>query len=78
MKESINPLIIVSLSLNSRFNKDGPKKAGKRCPECFLMSERAVYCPCDNFDLFDTNNYNLEAPGRPNYCAVSMSECINR
>lgn len=42
------------------------------------MSERAFYCPCDEFDMFDIENYEIEPPGRSTYCRVPMFECIER
>lgn len=50
----------------------------KRCPECYTMSERAFYCPCDEFYMFDIENYEIEPPGRTTYCRVPMFECIER
>ena len=50
----------------------------KRCPECFLMSERSFYCPCDDFNLFDNENYNILPPNRTSYCKVPMSYCIEQ
>ncbi|RNA24022.1 von Willebrand factor D and EGF domain-containing -like [Brachionus plicatilis] len=62
--------------LHSRYNKD--VKIEKRCPECNLMAERAIYCPCDEFDMFDTTNYNIEYPNRTTYCKVPMFDCIKK
>ena len=45
----------------------------KRCPECFLKSEKNFYCPCDGFNLFNNTNSHLD---RTEYCEVSMSECV--
>ncbi len=50
----------------------------KRCPECFLMSERSFYCPCDDFNLFDNENYNILPPNRTSYCKIPMSYCIEK
>ena len=41
------------------------------------MAERSFYCPCDNFNMFDTANYDMDL-NRQNYCKVSMSECIEQ
>ena len=62
--------------LHSRYNKD--RNMNKRCPECYTMSERAFYCPCDEFDMFEIENYEIEHPGRTTYCRVPMFECIER
>lgn len=62
--------------LQSRYNKDYATQ--KRCPECFLMAERGIYCPCDDFNLFDTTNYNLENPNRSTYCKIPMFNCIEK
>ena len=42
------------------------------------MSERSFYCPCDNFDLFDIENYKIEKPNRTSYCKVPMSQCVEK
>ena len=41
------------------------------------MAERSFYCPCDDFNLFDNTNYDLELQ-RQHYCKVPMAECIER
>lgn len=51
----------------------------KRCPECYLMSERSFYCPCDDFNLFNNTNYNLnDDQVRKSYCNIPMHECIEK
>ncbi|RNA13009.1 hypothetical protein BpHYR1_043789 [Brachionus plicatilis] len=62
-------------NLNSVYNKRS--SYSKRCAECMLMSERSFYCPCDDFNLFDQNNYNLP-PNRLNYCKVPMHVCVEK
>ncbi|RNA29536.1 von Willebrand factor D and EGF domain-containing [Brachionus plicatilis] len=62
-------------NLNSAYNKQSSR--AKRCTECMLMSERSFYCPCDDFNLFDQNNYNLP-PNRLNYCKVPMHACVEK
>ncbi|RNA04051.1 von Willebrand factor D and EGF domain-containing, partial [Brachionus plicatilis] len=62
-------------NLNSVYNKQSGHS--KRCAECMLMSERSFYCPCDDFNLFDQNNYNLP-PNRLNYCKVPMPACVEK
>ncbi len=68
-------------SLNSKYNKNGdPSENGptsKRCPECFLMSERAFYCPCDEFNMFDLSNYQINS-SRIDFCKIPMSLCVER
>ena len=41
------------------------------------MAERSFYCPCDNFNLFDNANYDLEL-NRDSYCKMPMSKCVER
>lgn len=69
---------IIFVRLFSRYNKDGARRFGKRCPECYLMAERPIYCPCDQFDLFNNSNYNIDPPDRQNYCKTQMFQCIEK
>ena len=63
----------------SRYNKD-ESSVNKRCPECYTISERSFYCPCDEFDMFDTTNYNLPFAenNRTTFCKVPMYQCIEK
>lgn len=46
------------------------KSLSKRCPECYLYTERSFYCPCDDFNTLDIG-YDTTS-----YCKVSMSQCV--
>ncbi len=70
-------------TLNSKYNKiqddeDRDDSINKRCPECYLLSERSFYCPCDEFNLFDVNNYQLNSNQRNSLCKIPMSVCVEQ
>ncbi len=70
-------------TLNSKFNKiqnndEANKSLSKRCPECFLVSESSFYCPCDEFNLFDIQNYQLGSYQRNSFCKIPMSICVEQ
>lgn len=47
----------------------------KRCPECFLKTEKYLYCPCDRIDLNKHENKNVFGAS---YCEISVPKCIQK